>query len=117
MVLIYVLMTVPLKSYWQPFIILAIIPFGFVGAILGHLYLDLALSSLSMFGMLAQAGVVVNDSLVMLSRHNELVAEGIAPYGAIQTAATSRFRAIFLATATTVVGLLPLHSETSGQAQ
>ncbi|MDX1714582.1 MAG: efflux RND transporter permease subunit, partial [Halomonas venusta] len=117
MVLIYVLMAVPLKSYWQPFIILAIIPFGFVGAILGHLYLDLALSLLSMFGMLALAGVVVNDSLVMLSRHNELVADGMAPYDAIQAAATSRFRAIFLTTTTTVIGLLPLLSESSEQAQ
>jgi len=117
MVLIYMLIAVPLKSYWQPFIILAIVPFGFVGAILGHLYLDLALSLLSMFGMLALAGIVVNDSLVMLSRHNELVAEGMAPYDAIQAAATSRFRAIFLTTTTTVVGLLPLLSETSEQAQ
>ncbi|BCB07581.1 acriflavin resistance protein [Vreelandella venusta] len=117
MVLIYVLMAVPLKSYWQPFIILAIIPFGFVGAILGHLYLGLALSLLSMFGMLALAGVVVNDSLVMLSRHNELVADGMAPYDAIQAAAASRFRAIFLTTTTTVIGLLPLLSESSEQAQ
>ncbi|MCL7930092.1 efflux RND transporter permease subunit [Halomonas llamarensis] len=117
MILIYMLMAVPLKSYWQPFIILAIIPFGFVGAILGHLYLDLALSLLSVFGMLALAGVVVNDSLVMLSRHNELVADGMVPYDAIQAAATSRFRAIFLTTTTTVIGLLPLLSESSEQAQ
>jgi multidrug efflux pump subunit AcrB len=117
MVLIYILLAVPLKSYWQPFVILAIVPFGFVGAILGHWYLDLALSLLSMFGMLALAGVVVNDSLVMLSRHNELVAQGMNPYEAIQVAATSRFRAIFLTTTTTVVGLLPLLLETSEQAQ
>ncbi|UDL06758.1 efflux RND transporter permease subunit [Marinobacter sp. CA1] len=116
-VLIYVLMAVPLKSYGQPFIILAIIPFGFVGAILGHLYLGLALSLLSLFGMLALAGVVVNDSLVLLSRYNDLVADGIAPAEAIQQAATSRFRAIFLTTATTVIGLVPLLSETSEQAQ
>ena len=116
-VLIYILMAVPLKSYWLPFIILAIIPFGFVGAILGHLYLGLAVSVLSFFGMLALAGVVVNDSLVMLTRYNELVEEGVPHHQAIQQAATSRFQAIFLTTATTVIGLMPLLSETSEQAQ
>lgn len=116
-VLIYVLMAVPLRSYGQPFIILAIIPFGFVGAVLGHMYMGLSLSLLSLFGMLALSGVVVNDSLVLLSRYNELIAEGVVPAKAIQLAATSRFRAIFLTTATTVIGLLPLLSETSEQAQ
>lgn len=116
-VLIYVLMAVPLKSYWLPFIILAIIPFGFVGAILGHLYLDLSVSVLSLFGMLALSGVVVNDSLVMLTRYNDLREAGIEHIEAIQEAAKSRFQAIFLTTATTVIGLLPLLSETSEQAQ
>lgn len=116
-VLIYVLMAVPLKSYWLPFIILAIIPFGFVGAVLGHLYLDLSISVLSLFGMLALSGVVVNDSLVMLTRYNDLRAEGVEHKKAIKQAATSRFQAIFLTTATTVIGLLPLLSETSEQAQ
>ena len=117
LVLIYVLMAVPLKSYGLPFIVLAIIPFGFVGAILGHLYLGLALSVLSLFGMLALAGVVVNDSLVMLTRYNELVEQGMVHHDAIQAAATSRFQAIFLTTTTTVIGLIPLLSETSEQAQ
>ncbi len=116
-ILIYILMAVPLKSYWLPFVILAIIPFGFIGAILGHLYLGLAVSVLSLFGMLALAGVVVNDSLVMLTRYNDLVSEGIPHSKAIQQAATSRFQAIFLTTATTVIGLMPLLSETSEQAQ
>lgn len=116
-VLIYVLMAIPLKSYYLPFVILAIIPFGFVGAILGHLYLNLSISVLSLFGMLALAGVVVNDSLVMLTRYNDLRDEGVKHQDAIQQAATSRFQAIFLTTATTVIGLMPLLSETSEQAQ
>jgi multidrug efflux pump subunit AcrB len=116
-VLIYVLMAVPLKSYVQPVVILAIIPFGFVGAILGHVYLDLPLSLFSLFGMLALAGVVVNDSLVMLTRYNEVRKTGVDHSQAIQEAAISRFQAIFLTTATTVIGLMPLLSETSEQAQ
>ncbi|MGK0500595.1 MAG: multidrug efflux pump subunit AcrB, partial [Oceanicoccus sp.] len=116
-VLIYVLMAVPLKSYIQPLVILAIIPFGFVGAILGHLYLNLSLSLFSLFGMLALAGVVVNDSLVLLTRYNEAREAGVEHNQAIQEAAISRFQAIFLTTATTVIGLMPLLSETSEQAQ
>lgn len=116
-VLIYVLMAVPLKSYMQPFLILAIIPFGFVGAAVGHIFMGLPLSLLSFFGMLALAGVVVNDSLVMLTRYHQLREDGMAAADAIFEAAQSRFQAIFLTTATTVIGLLPLLTETSEQAQ
>ncbi len=116
-VLIYVLMAVPLKSYWQPFIILAIIPFGFVGAALGHLAMDIPLSVLSFFGMLALAGVVVNDSLVLMTRYNQARDDGLPVFQAIHDAGMGRFRAIFLTTATTVIGLLPLLTETSEQAQ
>lgn len=116
-VLIYVLMAVPLKSYWQPFIILAIVPFGFVGAALGHIIMDLPLSVLSFFGMLALSGVVINDSLVMLTRYNQGREAGLSVADAIQDAGMGRFRAIFLTTATTVIGLMPLLTETSEQAQ
>ncbi len=116
-VLIYVLMAVPLKSYVQPLLILAIIPFGFIGAAAGHLLMGLPLSVLSFFGMLALAGVVVNDSLVLLTRYRQTRERGLAPLAAVEEAAISRFRAIFLTTATTVIGLLPLLSETSEQAQ
>jgi multidrug efflux pump subunit AcrB len=116
-VLIYVLMAVPLKSYWQPFVILAIVPFGFIGASLGHLIMNLPLSLLSFFGMLALAGVVINDSLVMMTRYNQAREEGYSISAALQNAGISRFQAIFLTTATTVIGLLPLMSETSEQAQ
>ncbi|MEM6986725.1 MAG: efflux RND transporter permease subunit [Pseudomonadota bacterium] len=115
--LIYVLMAIPLKSYWQPFVILAIVPFGFVGAAIGHSLLNVPLSILSFFGMLALAGVVVNDSLVLITRYNQARAAGSARHDALIEAGVSRFQAIFLTTATTVAGLLPLLNETSEQAQ
>jgi len=116
-VLIYVLMAVPLKSYWQPFVILAIVPFGFVAAAVGHLIMGLPLSILSFFGMLALTGVIVNDSLVMITRYNQAREEGASVDAAIHDAGTRRFKAIFLTTATTVIGLMPLLTETSEQAQ
>jgi multidrug efflux pump subunit AcrB len=116
-VLIYILMAVPLKSYWQPLLILSIIPFGFVGAALGHMLMGLSLSLMSFFGMLALTGVVINDSLVLVTHYNQLRESGMSPKIALQQAAISRFQAIFLTTATTVIGLLPLLSETSEQAQ
>jgi multidrug efflux pump subunit AcrB len=116
-VLIYVLMAVPLKSYTQPFIILAIIPFGFVGAAIGHLIMGLPLSLFSFFGMLALTGVIVNDSLVLITRYNQNRTSGTDVIAALQEAGIGRFRAIFLTTATTVIGLLPLLTETSEQAQ
>ena len=114
---IYALLAIPLKSYWQPFIIMSVIPFGFVGAAFGHRIMGYPLSILSFFGMLGVAGVVVNDSLVMITRFNDLMEEGIPLSQALVQAGTSRFRAVFLTTATTVSGLLPLMSETSEQAQ
>ena len=116
-VLIYVLMAVPLKSYWQPIVILAIVPFGFVGAALGHLIMGIPLSILSFFGMLALTGVVVNDSLVLITRYNQARESGLGVPEALHDAGIGRFRAIFLTTATTVIGLTPLLTETSEQAQ
>ncbi|MEM1190481.1 MAG: efflux RND transporter permease subunit [Pseudomonadota bacterium] len=116
-VLIYILMAVPLKSYWQPFVILTLIPFGFVAAAFGHLLMGVSLSLFSFFGMLALSGVIVNDCLVLITRYNEARAEGEAVASALKTAGVHRFQAIFLTTATTVIGLLPLLMETSEQAQ
>ena len=116
-VLIYVLLAIPLKSYWQPFIIMSVIPFGFVGAAIGHLIMDLPFSLLSFLGMLALTGVVVNDSLVLMTRYNQTKAEGNSVHDALTSAGTGRFRAIFLTTVTTVAGLTPLMNETSEQAQ
>ncbi|WP_293575877.1 efflux RND transporter permease subunit [Phaeobacter sp.] len=116
-VLIYVLMAVPLKSYWQPVVILAIVPFGFVAAAVGHMIMGVSLSVFSFFGMLALTGVIVNDSLVMITRYNQARGEGSDVAQALHDAGIGRFQAIFLTTATTVIGLLPLLTETSEQAQ
>ncbi len=117
LMLIYALLAVPLKSYWKPVIIMSVIPFGFAGAVVGHFIAGIPLSVLSFFGMLALAGIMVNDSLVMLTRFNDLLAEGTPVGQALRMAGTSRFRAIFLTTATTVCGLFPLLTQTSEQAQ
>lgn len=116
-VLIYVLMAVPLKSYWQPVVILAIVPFGFVAAAVGHMIMGVSLSLFSFFGMLALTGVVVNDSLVMITRYNQAREEGQPVAQSLHEAGVGRFQAIFLTTATTVIGLIPLLTETSEQAQ
>jgi multidrug efflux pump subunit AcrB len=115
--LIYILMAVPLKSYWKPVIIMSVIPFGFVGAVLGHAVMDLPFSLLSFFGVLALIGVVVNDSLVMMTHYVQAREEGGDHEDAVFNCGVARFQAIFLTTATTVVGLAPLMSETSEQAR
>ncbi|MEE1674190.1 efflux RND transporter permease subunit [Agarivorans aestuarii] len=117
LVLIYILLAVPLKSYWQPMIIMAVIPFGFAGAIFGHGLMGLPLSILSMFGMMAMTGIVVNDSLVLITRFNQYYRAGVPLKQALIKAGTSRVRAIFLTTITTVCGLLPLLLESAEQAQ
>ena len=117
LILIYALLAIPLKSYWQPLVIMAVIPFGFVGAAMGHWVMDKPLSVISFFGALALMGVVVNDSLVLLTRFNEVHRQGLPLKQALTQAGGSRFRAIVLTTTTTVCGLMPLLSETSEQAQ
>ncbi|KNC67623.1 efflux RND transporter permease subunit [Pseudoalteromonas ardens] len=117
LMLIYVLLAIPLKSYWQPLIIMAVIPFGFAGAIFGHAIMGLPVSLLSLFGMMAMTGIVVNDALVLITRFNTEYRQGITPSQALLNAGTGRFRAIFLTTITTVCGLLPLLFGTSEQVQ
>ena len=117
LLLIYILLAIPLKSYWQPLVIMSVIPFGFAGAAFGHYLMGIQLSILSFFGMMALTGIVVNDSLVMLVRYNQLRASGKSLDSALVEAGSSRFRAIFLTTVTTVGGLMPLLFETSEQAQ
>ena len=115
---IFVLLASQLRSYMQPFIILAAVPFGAAGALIGHFILGHDLSFISIFGMVALAGVVVNDSLVLIDRYNRLRREtGATPEDAVVTAARLRFRAVFLTTATTALGLTPMLFETSTQAQ
>ncbi|WP_087025166.1 efflux RND transporter permease subunit [Thaumasiovibrio subtropicus] len=114
---IYALLAIPLKSYWQPLIIMAVIPFGFAGAIFGHGLLGMPVSILSLFGMMAMTGIVINDSLVLITRFNALYRSGMPKQEALITAGVSRVRAIFLTTVTTVCGLLPLLTESAEQAQ
>ncbi|MCP5331278.1 MAG: efflux RND transporter permease subunit [Gammaproteobacteria bacterium] len=117
MFLIYALLAVPLKSYLQPAIVMAVIPFGMIGALIGHILFDTTLSMMSLFGLVALSGVVVNDSLIMVDFVNRGRAEGMSLHDAVVGAGTSRFRAIMLTTMTTFLGLLPIMFETSLQAQ
>lgn len=117
MAAIYILLAIPLRSYVQPFIIMTAIPFGLVGAILGHWFNDMTLSVLSFNGIVALSGVVVNDSLLLVSRFNHLKEQKIKIHDAIVNACTGRLRAVLLTSITTYAGLMPLLSETSAQAQ
>ena len=117
LLVIYGLMAIPFKSYWQPFLILTAVPFGVMGAILGHLILDWQVSMFSILGVIACAGVVVNDNLVLIDRVNSLRNTGASLYDALVLGARDRFRPIILTSLTTFIGLLPIMSETSVQAQ
>lgn len=114
---IYALLAIPLKSYSQPLIIMSVIPFGFIGALIGHLVLGLSFSILSVFGLVALSGVVVNDSLIMVDFVNRARAQGLPIKSAAVQAGMQRFRAIILTSATTFFGLLPIVLERSLQAQ
>ncbi len=117
MLVIYALLAVPFKSYFQPLIVMSAIPFGLIGAVWGHLVMGLDLAILSMFGVVALTGVVVNDSLVMVDFINRSYRAGTPLAQAIRTAGSSRFRPILLTSLTTFVGLSPLLLERSLQAQ
>jgi multidrug efflux pump subunit AcrB len=114
---IYALLAIPFKSFSQPLIVMAAIPFGFVGALIGHLVMGFNISLLSLFGMVGLAGVVVNDSLVLVYSANRLCRQGDKPYDAIIKAGGLRFRPILLTSLTTFVGLSPMLLERSVQAQ
>ena len=113
----YAVMAVAFRSYLQPAMIMTAIPFGMVGAVLGHLLMGFDLSMLSVMGIIALSGVVVNDNLVLIDAINGLRDKGLSLYDAVLKGATSRFRAVMLTTLTTFVGLAPLMGETSVQAQ
>ncbi|SQH75431.1 AcrB/AcrD/AcrF family protein [Shewanella benthica] len=114
---IYALMAVPLKSYSQPLIIMSVIPFGIIGALFGHLLLGLTLNILSLCGIIALAGVVVNDSLILVDFVNKARAQGQSITQAAIDSGCYRFRAIILTSMTTFVGLVPILLEKSLQAQ
>ncbi|TWX68513.1 efflux RND transporter permease subunit [Colwellia demingiae] len=116
--IIFSLLAIPLKSYSQALMILTVIPFGVIGAVFGHMILGLDLSVLSMFGIAAASGVVVNDSLVMVDFVNKARKRGEGLKDAVIHAGTKRFRAIMLTSITTFIGLVPIiFFETSAQAQ
>ena len=105
------------RSLFQPFLVMLAIPFGFVGASIGHLFLGHSISMMSFFGFLACAGVVVNDNLVLLERINQLISRGETTLDAVLQAGVDRFRPIVLTSITTFIGLLPILFEKSLQAQ
>jgi multidrug efflux pump subunit AcrB len=115
--MIYGLLAVPLRSYVQPVVIMSVIPFGFIGAVFGHMLFGVSINILSSLGIVALAGVVVNDSLILVEFANRGRAEGLSNLEAILNAGKRRFRAILLTTLTTFVGLFPILFETSVQAQ
>ncbi len=116
MVIIYALLAVAFRSYLQPLIVLTAIPFGIVGAVIGHILLGYDLSLVSFMGVIALSGVVVNDALIMIDYANRRRDEHSA-FDAILKAGVRRFRPIFLTTATTFFGLTPIILESSMQAQ
>jgi multidrug efflux pump subunit AcrB len=116
LMIIYILLAIPLKSYAQPLIVMSVIPFSLVGALWGHFWMGLDLSLFSLYGIIAAAGVVINDSLVMTDYINQARKKGIALKYAVIEAGCARFRAITLTSITTFVGVLPIMFETSLQA-
>ncbi|MXW65570.1 MAG: efflux RND transporter permease subunit [Gemmatimonadales bacterium] len=117
LILIFALLAIPLRSYTKPFIIMAVIPFGFIGVILGHWILGVALSAVSFMGIFGLSGVVVNDSLVMIDFIDQKLREGAPPRTAIMEGAKGRFRPIMLTSLTTFLGFTPLILERAIQAQ
>ncbi|MBW1965626.1 MAG: efflux RND transporter permease subunit, partial [Deltaproteobacteria bacterium] len=114
---IYALLAVPFRSFTQPLIVMTAIPFGIIGAVFGHLIMGYNLSIMSMFGIVGLAGVVVNDSLVLIDATNRIRGQGLDAHEAITRAGAMRFRAIILTSLTTFAGLTPMLMERSLQAQ
>ena len=114
---IFTIVATMFRSYLQPFLIMITIPFGIIGAVLGHYIMGFNLSMMSLFGMVALTGVVVNDAIVLIERINENLARHIPFFEAILRGGARRFRAIFLTTLSTVGGLAPMLLETDLQAQ
>ena len=117
MLIVYILLAVPLKSYSQPLIVMSVIPFSLTGAIFGHYLLGMNLSMMSTFGLIAAAGVVINDSLVMTDFVNQMRKQGHSIKESVIEAGCARFRAITLTSITTFAGVMPIMFETSLQAR
>ena len=113
----YAMLAIAFRSYWQPLLILIAMPYAFVGAIYGHLTMNMTMAIFSYFGIAAAAGVVVNDNLVLIDYTNRLRAKGMEAREAVVEAGVARFRPILLTTVTTIVGLSPMMLERSIQAK
>lgn len=114
---IYGLLAIPFKSYLQPIIVMSVIPFGMIGAVVGHWIMGMDLTIMSLLGMLALTGILVNDSLVLVDFINKQRAKGGALLDVVQQAAAARFRPVMLTSLTTFIGLMPLLFEKAIQAQ
>jgi multidrug efflux pump subunit AcrB len=117
MMVVYCLLAIPFRSFVQPIVIMSSIPFGIIGAVLGHIIMGYSLSMMSLFGMVALTGVVINDSLVLINFTNRERENGAGPVQALATAAVMRFRPILLTSLTTFGALMPMIFETSRQAK
>jgi len=117
MLVIYCLLALNFKSYSQPIVVMLAIPFGFMGAVLGHVFMGMNLSLLSMFGVIGLSGVIINNSLMVISFLNDRLRAGETIEDAVTDAMLDRFRAILLTTLTTFLGVTPIILETSLQAQ
>ena len=115
--IIFAMIATQLRSYLQPAAILIAIPLGVAGAILGHFALGFPLSFVSIFGIVALAGVAVNASVVLVDLYNQKRAAGLEPVAAAAASSARRFRPVLLTTLTTALGLAPLLLEKSPQAQ
>ncbi|TVZ39335.1 multidrug efflux pump subunit AcrB [Alteromonadaceae bacterium 2753L.S.0a.02] len=115
--LVWALFAISFRSLFQPCLVLLALPFGFVGAVLGHMLWGMNFSMFSIFGLLACCGVVVNDNLVLITRINQLRKQGLQSLDAVLQAGVDRFRPIVLTSATTFVGLMPIMFERSLQAK
>ena len=113
----YVLLTMEFTSYGQPMVVMAIIPFGIVGAVIGHWVMGLPLTLFSTLGLVALTGIVVNDSIVLVDFINSAVRGGMPLQQAVLEAGARRFRPVMLTSLTTIAGLAPILTETSFQAQ
>ncbi len=117
LVLIYLILTWVFASYSKPLVIMSAIPFGFIGAVFGHLVMGLEMTILSLFGIFGLAGIVVNDSIILINLYQQLREQGMSVTEAVPEAARQRLRAVLLTSLTTIAGLTPLLFETSVQAQ
>jgi len=117
LLVIYCLLAIPFRSYMQPLLVMSAIPFGAVGAMMGHYIMGFELSIMSMMGVVALSGVVVNDSLILLMATNQIRKAGASAQEAAVRGGARRFRAIVLTSLTTAVGLAPMIMETSVQAR